>query len=137
MHIIHAVFKELKEKEGIEKFAVAGYCFGGRITTLLASTDLVQLSIVAHPAALKVPDDIETIKAPTLWLCAEVDAAFPQDARKSAQEILEKKGVKNVFKDYPGTEHGFAVRGDEKSEHVKKAKIAALEEAIKFILQEI
>lgn len=77
------------------------------------------------------------MKVPTLWICAEVDQTFPTEARKGAQEVLEKKGIKNVFKDYPGTEHGFAVRGEEKSEESKNAKLAALDETIKFLAQEL
>jgi dienelactone hydrolase len=42
MPIIHAAIKDLKEKEGIQKIGVVGYCFGGRISALLASSDLVE-----------------------------------------------------------------------------------------------
>lgn len=81
---------------------------------------------------MPIPAAIEAIKVPTLWICAEIDHAFPPTARKTTQEILERRGMKSTFKDYPGTEHGFAVRGDEKNETIQKAKLDALEAAIVF-----
>lgn len=38
--IVHAVMKELKGK-GIERFGFIGYCFGGRMSTLLAAEEQV------------------------------------------------------------------------------------------------
>lgn len=57
---------------------------------------------------------------------------LPESSRKLAEEILNKKGIPNVFKLYPGTEHGFAVRGNENDENIKNAKQSAFEESVKF-----
>jgi dienelactone hydrolase len=71
-------------------------------------------------------------------LCAEVDQSFPTDTdRKQAQELLEKRGIKAVFHDYPGTEHGFAVRGDESVPIVYAGKVKALEDTIAFFKAEL
>ena len=134
---MHEVIKELREKEGIESIGVSGYCYGGRIAVKLAATNEIKAAAVHHPAPLQIPTEIEEIKIPTIWLCAEIDNTFPQDARKATQEILEKRGMKATFKDYPGTEHGFAIRGDESNEVVYKAKIDALTSDIEFFKNEL
>jgi len=136
--IIDAVIKELKEKHGVEKFGVIGFCYGGRLSAVLAATDKVHGSVICHPAPLKVPEEIEAIKQPTLWICAETDNTFPIPTRKAAEEVLVKKGgAKFTFKDYPGTTHGFACRGDPKNPTIEKAKIDALQEAIHFFKHEL
>jgi dienelactone hydrolase len=38
---------------------------------------------------------------------------------------------------YPGTQHGFAVRGDEKDSTVQAAKKAALDEGIAFFKKQL
>jgi len=133
--IFHAVFKELREK-GFQKIGVTGYCYGGRISALLAAQDEATAVVVAHPSTLK-PSEIEAIKKPTLWICAETDPTFSASDRKGAEEILQKKGLKNTFKDYPGTTHGFAIRGDDKDPKVQQAKIEALEATINFFKEEL
>jgi len=134
--ILQRVIQELKEKQGIKSIGAVGYCFGGKLSAVLAAGDETTANIIAHPAPIK-PEEIEAIKRPTLWLCAEIDNTFTPENRKQAQEILETKGVKNTFIDYPGTTHGFAIRGDDKDEIVKKAKLAALEATINFFKQEL
>jgi dienelactone hydrolase len=37
--IVLEVIKELKEKKGFEKIGVIGYCYGGRISAVLAAHD--------------------------------------------------------------------------------------------------
>lgn len=92
---------------------------------------------IAHPAKLAIPTEIEAIKCPTLWICAETDGTFPEADRVATQEILQKRGMKATFKLYPGTEHGFAVRGDDKNPVVREASHSALDEAIKFFKEEL
>lgn len=45
--------------------------------------------------------------------------------------------MKTTFKLYKGTYHGFASRGDEKSEVVKKAQESALSETVNFFQAEL
>lgn len=138
MPILRNVMKELKEKEGIVKIGMVGYCFGGRITALFAGEDgTTTASVIAHPAKLTIPNEIDAIKTPTLWLCAETDPTFGEEDRKAAEEILHKKKLKATFKLWAGTFHGFASRGDEKNEKVCAAKKEALKETIMFFQEEL
>jgi len=135
--MLESVIKELKEQHKIQNIGIIGFCYGGRISALLASTDKTTACVICHPAPLKIPEEIESIKVPTLWICAETDQSFPSAARKTTEELLAKRGMKSTFKDYPGTTHGFACRGDPKDEKVEKAKADALQNAIQFYKQQL
>jgi len=84
--IVEKVIHELRTKEGIERVGVAGYCFGGKIAFVLAATDHVDAFISAHPSTPNFPDDIEAIKKPGLWVCAEIDRTFGEENRKKLKK---------------------------------------------------
>lgn len=48
--------------DGLERIGVVGYCYGGKISFVLAGTDKVDCYIAAHPSTPTFPDDIENIK---------------------------------------------------------------------------
>ncbi|KAH8553747.1 dienelactone hydrolase [Umbelopsis sp. PMI_123] len=104
--------KELRSK--YKKVAVTGYCFGGYYSILLAHhDDLVDCAVASHPSLVAVPEDIERIKKPVFFVCAEVDQQLTDEKREAAKEILAKKPEAGCFfKLYPGTTHGFTVRPD-------------------------
>ena len=77
---------------------------------------LIKVAALAHPSALKVPDDLHAIhdKAPgipTIWLVCERDGQFPPDSQEQADQILGPLGgdkYKKVY--YADNDHGFAVK---------------------------
>ena len=93
--------------------------------------------MAAHPSALAVPQEIEPVKAPCLFLCAGDDAVFKPKDRKLAEEVLKRNGVAAEFVDYPGTKHGFAVRGDEKNEVVRAARDDATRRTAEFFKKQL
>jgi dienelactone hydrolase len=80
---------------------------------------------------------METIQKPGLFLCAEVDNMFTDQMRKQAEEVLKSRNIKATFILYPGTQHGFAVRGNEHKEAVRDARRDALSKAIQFFTSEL
>lgn len=59
--------------------------------------------------------------------------AFKPPDRKATEEILKKKEVQiSEFVDYPGTKHGFAVRGSTTDQQVVAAYEGALERSSEF-----
>jgi len=125
-----------KAEYEVEKVAIQGYCYGGKVAVLLAGEEapVVDAISVAHPSALEVPKDIEPIKVPSLFACAESDWLFNKSKRTTSQKILEaKQGVGSKFVVYPGTQHGFAVRGNKNDPVVCKARAAAAQEAVSFL----
>jgi len=101
--------KHIQNEKKYIKIGALGYCFGGRIVTPLAATDLFSSVVIAHPSSLSV-DDIKKIKIPTSWICAEEDPLFK--IRKDAEDAFASRqdGLAYEFKDYKGTVHGFGAR---------------------------
>jgi len=125
------VIKELKEKQNISKIVTIGFCYGGWISTKLGGTDLVVAIVNAHPSRIDFPTDIENLKKPSLFLCAEIDQMFTQEMREKSQDILSEKKEERIFRLYPGASHGFAVR-HQKDEVNTKAAENAKDEAVAF-----
>ncbi|KAK4699167.1 hypothetical protein P7C70_g7099, partial [Phenoliferia sp. Uapishka_3] len=143
--------------DGITNFGATGYCFGGRYVADLAISNEIKVAVVAHPSLLKVPDDLEAIKAsfkgPFLWNVAEKDYMFTYAAADAADKVFgdSKNCTQHSSKprtgrgfidiilpfadkriDYPGCDHGFAVRADLTKPEVKEGKEKCFDETIKF-----
>ncbi|KWU42466.1 alpha/beta-hydrolase [Rhodotorula sp. JG-1b] len=131
---IDKVIEHLKG-QGVQKFAAIGYCFGGRYTVDLVVDGAASVGVVAHPSLLETPKDIEDLNKSSghfLWLNAGEDGMFNKEKQNQAREIL-KGNDKHKMVDYEGVGHGFAIRGDPKDEHVRKAADDAFEQSVKFI----
>lgn len=88
----------------------------------------IKSAVVAHPSLLAKKEASE-IKQPMLFLCAENDFAFTPEIRGEFEKVLKSNGL-GTFLQYPGTQHGFAVRprGPEAAEQGQKA----LQDAIQY-----
>jgi len=124
--------KHLKEKDGVSKLGVVAFCFGGWAALQLSRDNLVDAVAVAHPSLVNFPTDVENIQHPSLFLCAEVDNIFPKETALQAKELLEKKPQPHKLKIYPGTQHGFAVRGITTDEATKINSDDAAAEVVQF-----
>ncbi|KAJ7123781.1 chlorocatechol-degradation protein [Mycena crocata] len=135
---IDSVIGEL-QKEGIVAFAGVGYCFGARYYVFdLAYDGVLEVSVVAHPSRLVIPDDLEKYaavsKAPLLINSCEVDNPFPLEAQAQADAILgDGKFAPGYRREYfVGCSHGFAVRGDMSDPIVKAAKENASKASVEW-----
>lgn len=101
--------------------ASLGYCWGGRYTILQSHSPLIKCFATAHPSRVSIPSDIQSIKTPSLFLCAGHDPIFN---RVKAENVMKQRvdAPHFEFVDYPGTQHGFAVRGNDEEEVVRKAR---------------
>jgi len=135
--LLDAVIATLKA-DGVTRFGATGYCFGARYVFDLAFENVSQVSVVAHPSQLKIPDDLEkyskTSKAPLLINSCSVDSAFPPEAQAKADEIFSsgKFAPGYVREHFEGCDHGFAVRGDMSDPKVKAGKEGAFEKSVAF-----
>ncbi|KAK9815910.1 hypothetical protein WJX72_011803 [[Myrmecia] bisecta] len=134
MPLIDAVLTDMNAQHGIKKVAAIGFCYGGSGCLALGKLpDKIEAFAVAH-GEVHVPADIEPLKKPGLFLSADDDWSFPKSAFEEAKAILGKRPDASNYemKYYPGTFHGFAIRGDDKDEVVKEAKDDAIQTAISF-----
>mmetsp|Transcript_12414 Transcript_12414/g.20160 ORF Transcript_12414/g.20160 Transcript_12414/m.20160 type:complete len:142 (-) Transcript_12414:685-1110(-) len=129
--IAKRVISDLKAK-GIKHIGCIGYCWGGRLSMLFGCTDDVSAYVAAHPSKVAFPADIEKISKPGLYLCAEVDGLFNDELREKTKAYLSSHGKSAEFVFYPGTSHGFAVRGNSQDETVRKAREDACHKAADF-----
>ncbi|KAJ3318044.1 hypothetical protein HDV06_000856 [Boothiomyces sp. JEL0866] len=72
----------------------------------------LQAVAAAHPSLLEPQADLSSIKAPTLLLLAESDQMF-DPIKTQVLQIIKKTGAEFELHEFPGTKHGFSVRGDE------------------------
>jgi len=126
-------------KEGVTKFYLTGYCYGGLIAFDLAFKGLAKAVAVSHPSLLQLPEDLEKYKtlakAPLLINSCEVDSQLPIEAQAQADEILAEfaPGYKRTYWD--GCTHGFAVRGDMSDPKVKAGKEGAFNATVLWFLE--
>ncbi|KAG2362170.1 Alpha/Beta hydrolase protein [Suillus spraguei] len=139
---VDKVIAALKE-EGVTKFAVAGYCFGGRYAFDLAFDNIIQCAVVSHPRQLKIPEDFETYfsksTAPLLINSCEIDRLFTAEAQAKADEILgDGKFAPGYRREhFLGCRHGFAIRGDLSDPLVKAGKEGSFLASVEFFLEHL
>lgn len=88
---------------GVERWAVVGYCWGGKIVTLLSAGEGFVASAQLHPAMLDAAD-AGNIKIPHFLLATKDEDEAVVEAFKTALEGVGKKS--QVFR-WEGTFHGF------------------------------
>ncbi|KAL9608453.1 MAG: hypothetical protein Q9167_006721 [Letrouitia subvulpina] len=126
-------------------FMKAGYCWGGKHATILASGEtqpngwpLVDSIFVGHPGGLKIPQDIEKIRIPYSVAVGDRDFVLKQnDVRKMMETLNKRKDIPTEVKIYPGARHGFALRGDPGDKQGKLQGEAAMRQAVKWLLDSL
>jgi dienelactone hydrolase len=61
------------------------------IRATAATTCFVADAAAAAAVLLQLPDEVESICTPIMFVCAESDAQFPEKTRTAVQQILEDK----------------------------------------------
>lgn len=100
---------------GVARIGVLGYCFGGRYTVLAGATPAVTAIATAHPSMVALPGDVEAVTVPALYMLSATDflMSAAQMAQLRALAADRNARVPTQVMDFPGTVHGFAVRGDD------------------------
>ncbi|KAL9108516.1 MAG: hypothetical protein Q9227_006731 [Pyrenula ochraceoflavens] len=120
-----------KELPAGAKLGVAGFCWGGWLSTALCaqptkeggSERLIDAQFTAHPSAMKPPekmigDAIDTYDVPYSMAIGDKDMGFPiKQVEETEAKVRERVGKGDgeggkywEFNIYPGAQHGFAVR---------------------------
>ncbi|OZJ01784.1 hypothetical protein BZG36_05261 [Bifiguratus adelaidae] len=117
-------------REKHQKVATIGYCWGTFGVFALGSKKygLVDACAICHPTVIPLftphwPQDIEELDKLILFLLAGNEEIFTPDKVAQTKESLDKKGADYTIIEFPGVEHGFSLRGNEKNETEKAATI--------------
>lgn len=137
-----------------------GYCFGGRMTLLLAAErpdvpagalfgqtvsradeeaatptkngPYIKAGAIAH-ATLVAKDDFEGVKVPLEFICVENDQLFEESVKAHGETVLKASGIEAGFKTYQGVPHGFGIVGEYQDEKIKTAQKEAFEQILSFL----
>lgn len=128
-----------------------GYCFGGRITLLLAGSHpspfasaqdeeagaaangpYIKAGAIAH-ATLVGKDDFEGTKAPLAFVCVQDDQLFPETTKEFGERYLKENNVEHEFKTYEGVPHGFGVVGEYEALNIKQAQAQAYDQMLAWL----
>lgn len=133
-----------------------GYCFGGRMTLLLAgekpetSAALwgqpvkdeeagmvkngphIKAGAIAH-ATLVAKEDFVGTKSPLSFVCVENDQLFHDEVREYGEQYLKEQNVESEFKTYAGVPHGFGVVGEYEDAKIKAAQVEAFEQMLAWL----
>lgn len=117
-----------------------GFCFGGRLSCLLATQDDLELSGVVGfygppvgpgRSGLPAPADVaDRITCPVLGLFGAADDGIPPEAIDHFRSRLTEAGVDHELHAYPGAPHSFF---DRKQERFASASADAWERMLRFV----
>jgi carboxymethylenebutenolidase len=132
----------LRGKDGgaVRALFSVGFCFGGAIAYLQATTDLGYagaigfygwpLGLKRWPDRPKPIDAASQYKAPLLSIYGGADEGIPEPDRKAFASALQKAGVAHEEHVYPGAPHSFF---DRKYEEFKDASADAWKHVQSFV----
>jgi dienelactone hydrolase len=136
IHRVERIAALLRREYGIQKIAVQGYCWGGRIAMKLAHSKESGIDVIssAHPGGLRWPTDVTNIIQPSCFILPEKDPEVNAHRIQFIRDFFKhsQPAIPHVIKYYPGQMHGFAVRGDENNEEVRKARKDAFQISLSF-----
>ncbi|CAM6118299.1 unnamed protein product [Calypogeia fissa] len=125
------IIKGLKDK-GIKSVGIAGFCYGGKVATLVASKGTADAAVLLHPSRITL-DDMKQVKGAIAILSAELDKHSTVSDVDEWKQILESRNEVELFvKIYPGVDHGWTVRYDENDEKAVKSAYEAQSDAISW-----
>ena len=130
---LEAVAQAIKDEGKADSVQAIGYCYGTYGVLHLYQKELATAGMVAHPTGFN-KDNVAQCNQPTLFNCAQADHRFTPDIRQHWEQTLRTNNVPCKFVDYPGTQHGFAVR-DDGSEVGVAARQRAIEETVAWLKQ--
>lgn len=157
--IIHKVIEASKDEfadavaNGGGIYSV-GYCFGGRMTLLLAGEKpdavmwgqpvkdeeagvvkkgpYIKVGAIAHATAVS-RDDFTGTKSPLVFVCVENDQLFDEEVREYGEKYLKENNVECEFKTYSGVPHGFGVFGEYEDTTIKAAQSEAFDQMLAWL----
>jgi carboxymethylenebutenolidase len=130
----------LRDEAGARPIFSVGFCFGGRLSFLLATVPELDLAGVIGfygvPTGrgrndMPAPADVAgQFRAPVLGLFGGADQAIPPEALQEFDRTLTSAGVEHEFTAYPGAPHSFF---DRKADEFAEASADAWRRVLEFV----
>ena len=137
---VAAAAAHLRASSGVERLHSVGFCFGGRLSLLLASREELGLdgviSFYGWPVGaarndMPAPADMaESFRAPVLALFGGADQGITAEDVATFEQALERAPLAHRVVTYPGAPHSFF---DRKQAEYGEASAQAWEEVLTFI----
>jgi len=119
---------------GFTKVGCIGFCYGGSVSTIVASTGKIHAAVSLHGGQHTV-EQLEAAKCPVLYLVAKGDTAFPKVDEVEA--VLKAHPEKGGLKQFEGVTHGWAVRGNYADETIRQKADEAIADTAAFLHQHL
>lgn len=135
--VLTEVIKGIKADPNIKHIMLCGYCYGGGVAMKLSGPEGKALGIdivsCIH-GPISVPKDIVNVEVNLAVITAEKDMQ-PTDT-KQVEALMSKKApaISCMTKHYPAQCHGFALRGDDTDDEVRRDKIDVIDVTFQFLL---
>ncbi|PPQ70319.1 hypothetical protein CVT24_013014 [Panaeolus cyanescens] len=99
-----------------KRVGAVGFCYGGWAVFALGAKDrnLVDFISTAHPTFL-TKELMQNVAVPTQILAPEIDNQFTPELKAFANNTIPTLGVPYDYQYFPGLEHAFATRGNQKN----------------------
>jgi len=106
---IDAAIDWLKKTKGVSKVGVMGFCMGGGLTlaTAIRPSSNVDAVHVYYGGGMPGEEQIATIKVPVMGSYGAEDQGIPEAQVNMLRDTLQRAGVPNDIKYYPGAKHSF------------------------------
>jgi carboxymethylenebutenolidase len=137
---VAAAVTHMRVSAGVERLYSVGFCFGGRLSLLLASLDEPRMDGVigfygwpVGPTRNDMPapaDLAEAFRAPVLALFGGADHGISAEDVASFERALERAPVAHRVVTYPGAPHSFF---DRKQAEFADASAQAWSEVLTFV----
>ena len=97
---------ELRRRQPQAKLGAVGFCFGGNMTWLLVENEPRLAAAAPFYGTVRSGVDFSRGKAAVLGVYAELDARV-NGTRDQAKAALDKAGLPNEIRTFPGVDHAF------------------------------
>jgi carboxymethylenebutenolidase len=130
----------LREGGRVQALFSVGFCFGGRLSFLAATLDMVAadgvigfygVPVGAGRAGLPAPAEVtDRIGCPVLAIFGGADPAIPPESIETFRSALRSAGVEHEVQVYPGAPHSFF---DRKADQFASESADAWERVLTFV----
>lgn len=131
------IFAALRSK-GISAIGAAGFCWGGKVAVIQASSDDIQAAVLLHPSNVTV-EDMKGVRKPIAIFAAEFDNGTPPALLKQFEETLKSNvpKVDSFVKIFPGVKHGWTIRYNPEDEKAVKSAEEAHQDMLNWFIKHL